>query len=293
MARSIAQGAPAARAAAARAPARSAARARPAGPRAEAHARGDADDPGSSRRTLVLGATALAAAAALPLAPPPAAAADLPRAFFEVSFQLPGTAMGSPLGRFVIELFNDGAAPIATQRFLDLAQGKEGVHFRRSQFVSLQPTFVQVAPLKSLSYAANARVPIAGGATAEAVEDEARTSTRSHDAAGLVSLAVFSAKPPGTKDRLVAEKGKFITVTEVLGEFPNATAWTITTAPTPGLDSLNLVLGRVVEGMDVVEKIAGLPRVADNTGSPYFMAGKALGDKRALVAEKAFGKPYR
>ena len=78
----------------------------------------------------------------------------------------------------------------------------------------------------------------------------------------------------------------------MLGDFPNATVWTITTAPTPGLDALNLVLGRVVEGMDVVERIAALPRAADNGGSPYFMAGKALGDKRALVAEKAFGKPY-
>lgn len=47
-----------------------------------------------------------------------------------------------------------------------------------------------------------------------------------------------------------------------------------------------------VQGLDVVERIAALPRVKDNTGSPYFQAGKALGDKRADVAQRAFNKPF-
>lgn len=40
---------------------------------------------------------------------------------------------------------------------------------------------------------------------------------------------------------------------------------------------LLLPLPATAQGMDVVEALAGLPRVADNTGSPYFQAGKALG----------------
>ena len=38
--------------------------------------------------------------------------------------------------------------------------------------------------------------------------------------------------------------------------------------------------------------LAALPRVPDNTSSPFFQAGKRAGDKRADVAERSFGKPY-
>ena len=46
------------------------------------------------------------------------------------------------------------------------------------------------------------------------------------------------------------------------------------------------------QGLDLVQQLAALPRVKDNTASPFFQAGKAAGDKRADVAERAFGKPF-
>ena len=66
---------------------------------------------------------------------------------------------------------------------------------------------------------------------------------------------------------------------------------------TPGetaaiLDRTNVVVGTVLEGMDVVEAIAALPTVKDNSSSPFFAVAKSIGDKRATVAEQAFGKPF-
>jgi peptidyl-prolyl cis-trans isomerase B (cyclophilin B) len=50
--------------------------------------------------------------------------------------------------------------------------------------------------------------------------------------------------------------GQLVTVQEQAGEAPNGTGFTITTAPAPELDATNLVVGRVVEGMDVVARIS-------------------------------------
>lgn len=94
------------------------------------------------------------------------------------------------------------------------------------------------------------------------------------------------------KDKMVVSQGKFITVTETFGEIPNGSQWSITTKAAPRLDETNLVVGRVIQGMDVVAALAALPRVKDNTYSPFFQAGKISGDKRANVAERAFNKPF-
>ena len=64
--------------------------------------------------------------------------------------------------------------------------------------------------------------------------------------------------------------GQLVTVTETFGELPNGTAFAITTQPQPELDSTNLVVGRLVSGADVVERLAALPRVKDNSDSPFF-----------------------
>jgi len=62
-------------------------------------------------------------------------------------------------------------------------------------------------------------------------------------------------------------------------------------APAPQ-DGLAIVVGRVVEGWASVEALSRLPTVKDNTSSPFFQAGKAIGDKRASVAERGFKKPF-
>jgi peptidyl-prolyl cis-trans isomerase B (cyclophilin B) len=42
----------------------------------------------------------------------------------------------------------------------------------------------------------------------------------------------------------------------------------------------------------VLNAVAALPTVKDNSASPFFAVAKQIGDKRATVAEQAFGKPF-
>ena len=202
-----------------------------------------------------------------------------------------------PFGRIVIAI--DGAASgarIGAQRFVDLAVGIEGVSYRRTKFELLQDGYIQDSGVKALSYKANGSTRITGGPDAEYLEDELAASTQKHDAEGVVSLFVRLSDEKESnrvsKDKLVAVKGQFVTVNSTLGEVPNGSGFAITTRPEPGLDGTHLVVGRVVEGMDVVKALAALPRVRDNSKSPFFMAGKAAGDLRANVAERAFGKAF-
>jgi hypothetical protein len=55
-----------------------------------------------------------------------------------------------------------GAPAIGGQRFLDLAQGKEGVHYRRSKFELVEDGFIQNSGLKALSYQASGRTANTG-----------------------------------------------------------------------------------------------------------------------------------
>ena len=95
--------------------------------------------------------------------------------------------------------------------------------------------------------------------------------------------------------------GKFVTVKDPPPPGPNGTGFVVTVSggnsDTPEetaaiLDRTNVVVGTVLEGMDVVNAIAALPTVKDNSSSPFFAVAKSIGDKRATVAEQAFGKPF-
>ena len=250
----------------------------------------------SSRRALLassLVALPLAITAASPSTAAAAATGDgaITRVFFDMEVDR------QPFGRIVIAI--DGAASgarIGAQRFVDLAVGIEGVSYRRTKFELLQDGYIQDSGVKALSYKANGSTRITGGPDAEYLEDELAASTQKHDAEGVVSLFVRLSDEKESnrvsKDKLVAVKGQFVTVNSTLGEVPNGSGFAITTRPEPGLDGTHLVVGRVVEGMDVVKALAALPRVRDNSKSPFFMAGKAAGDLRANVAERAFGKAF-
>lgn len=209
------------------------------------------------------------------------------RAYFDIAVD------GQPEGRVVVEVVSGPNNKVGAQRFLDLAQGIEGVGYRRSKINLLQDNFISGGGLKALSYKASGRTKISGGENVELLEDELMKSYElKHDAAGVVSLNVRPRKELEAKDKLVAVKGKFISVTETFGELPNGTEFCVTTQAAPELDSTNLVIGRVVKGMDVIERLSRLPSVRDNTNSPFFQAGKKAGDRRASVAEKSFGKPF-
>ena len=75
------------------------------------------------------------------------------------------------------------------------------------------------------------------------------------------------AKPP-PKVKTVAKKGK-LEAEEEIGVEPNGTEFVIITKDSPELDQSVLVVGRVVEGMDVVEKLTQVKTVQENTSSPY------------------------
>ena len=113
-----------------------------------------------------------------------------------------------------------------------------------------------------------------------------------HAAAGAVSIVVRDPSLPPPKPKLVARGGKLEVDQEQVGVVPNGTEFVITTGDAPELDASALVVGRVVDGMDVLGKIAAVPTVKDNTASPYFRVAKLIGDKRAVVAERGFNRPY-
>ncbi|BDA42878.1 probable peptidyl-prolyl cis-trans isomerase [Coccomyxa sp. Obi] len=198
---------------------------------------------------------------------------------------------GQSQGRIRVELFDD--VPIGSQRFMDLAEGHEGISYQLSKVDVIAPTYIRVSELPRLSYSASDTAKIAGGDTVEQLEVELQDARHMHDKQGLVSLIVKDSRPRQVKERLVAYQGKLVTVQEQQGSIPNGSGFVITTAAAPDLDATNLVVGRVVGGMDVVEAISQLPSVKANTGSPFFKVAKLAGDKRADVAEKGFGRPFR
>ena len=198
---------------------------------------------------------------------------------------------GTTVGTVVIEVLEDGP-PVGKKRFIDLCRGVEGVGYRRDKVTEIRNTHVVVGQLKALSFRADGRTGVAGGSTTEILEDELNASTRRHDGPGVVSLVVNPKKEFESQDKLVAMNGKFITTTTTFGLPPNGTGLNICLDKAPELDKTSLVVGHVVQGMDVIERLSKLPRVKDNDDSVFFKAGKAAGDRRANVAEKAFGRPF-
>jgi peptidyl-prolyl cis-trans isomerase B (cyclophilin B) len=207
---------------------------------------------------------------------------------------------GEPAGRLEIELLSS-AAPVGSQRFADLAEEKGGVGYRLAKWdgIFVEKNYLRNAGAKSLSYSADGVSQVAGGDSTLALEREMDNPARPlHDRAGLVSLVVREAEARPTKERLVAMGGKLVTVTSQAGEAPNGSAFCVTLGPAPDLDKTNLVVGRLVPGPGTdaaIAALASLPvnRPREGIQKPFFEAGKALNDSRAIVAEKGFYRPLR
>ncbi|CAO2185301.1 unnamed protein product [Urochloa humidicola] len=227
----------------------------------------------------IAGADAAAAAATAPgpcLAKLPVTAT----AFLDVSIG------GEPAGRITVGLFGD-ASPAATSRFLSLVTG---VGYRRKEFVKIVPGYVQHGGV--VSYPAVPFVTDRLAAEADALRERCGDGAVVHGSAGAVSIVVRDPSLPPPKPKLVAKGGKLEVLEEQVGVVPNGTEFVVTTAAAPELDSSAVLVGRVLDGMDVVDKIAAVPTVRDNGGSPYFRVAKLIGDKRAVVAERGFNRPY-
>ncbi|KAK9816789.1 hypothetical protein WJX72_005123 [[Myrmecia] bisecta] len=196
-----------------------------------------------------------------------------------------------PRGRIVIKLFKD--VPLGAARFAALAEGQGGVGYRLSKVDGISDAYIKVGGVRTLTYSATDNVDIAGGDTVEELEAEMTLSSHKHSEAGLVSLQVKDEKPRQVKEKMVAYQGKLVTIQEeVGGQKPNGTGFAITLGAAPQLDATNLVVGQVVEGLDVVQDISHLPVVKANSNSAFFKAAKRFGDRRADVAELGFNKPF-
>lgn len=216
------------------------------------------------------------------------------------------------IGRVVVGVYGD-ANPIAAARFLALAEGVQGLGYRRTQIDAVEydenvetkedtPSFLGSTGIRAFVIPGSTTpvTSLPGGASNEALLPELAARRIGHDdlpgnKVGIVSLVVErGAPPPPPKERLVSVNGKFVKVADPPPPGPNGTAFAVTVAPGAGavLDRTNVVVGEVVEGMDVLNAIAALPTVKDNSASPFFAVAKTIGDKRATVAEQAFGKPF-
>lgn len=267
--------------------------------RLTARASTDTTDDASSSRTLSRRALAALTALAPTLARVPCARADAAttECFFDIAVE------GDALGRVVVEV---DETTLSGRRFAQLCRGVGGLSYRRTTLDSIEVAEEDddaEVYLKNSGVAAfvtpgtNSAVDVVGGPSAERVAADLETpGRRKHDEGGLVSLIVRrdpNEPEPEPKSRLVSVRGKFETVYDPPPPPPNGTGFTITLRAAPELDATNVVVGRVTSGRDVLDALSKLPTVKDNTSSPFFAVAKSIGDKRALVAESAFRKPFR
>ncbi|CAJ1944330.1 unnamed protein product [Sphenostylis stenocarpa] len=200
-----------------------------------------------------------------------------------------------PAGRITIGLYGD-EVPSGVDRFSKVVSGAAGISYRRKEFVKIMPNYVQHGGLRS--YGVDAEFAMRTGSNLGAnslVQEWEREYERcpgTKNVAGSVGIIVRNPSKPPPKMKLVAKQGKLQIDQEEVGIDPNGTEFVIATKDSPELDSSSLVIGRVIGGMEVVQRIGQVKTVQENTGSPYFRVAKLIGDKRAVVAERGFNRPY-
>ncbi|CAH8334577.1 unnamed protein product [Eruca vesicaria subsp. sativa] len=209
------------------------------------------------------------------------------KAFIDVSIG------GEPAGRIIIGLYGDDV-PAGTARFSSIVSGRAGISYRRKEFVKIMPGYVQHGGIRS--YGADAERATAAAGSLQSLVEEWERGKRGERCkevkAGSVGIVVRDPLKPPPKTKLVATNGKLEVQEEEVAVGPNGTEFVITAVDTPELEESVLVIGEVLEGMGVVEKMREVKTVRDNTSSPYFKVAKVIGDKRAVVAERGFNRPY-
>ena len=104
-------------------------------------------------------------------------------------------------------------------------------------------------------------------------EKDNERCTGTKNVAGSLGIVVRDPSKPPPKLKLVAREGKLEIDQEEVGSDQNGTEFVIAMKASPEMDSSTLVIGRVVDGMEVVEKINKVKTVQENTTSPYFRYG--------------------
>ena len=190
------------------------------------------------------------------------------RAFLDISID------GQPAGRIIIGLYGNDA-PAGVARFSNLVSGAAGVSYRRKDFVKITSNYVQNSGVRSYGVDVELAKRTGGNELAsETLKDEWASVNEKcpgiKNLAGTVGIIVRDPLKPPPKLKLVARKGKLEVDQEEVGTEPNGTEFTISVKDSPELDNSTLVIGTVLEGMQVAERIAQVKTVKDNTTSPYF-----------------------
>lgn len=264
----------------------------------------------------LVAASTAASAAVAPLAALAAAESNTAqptitqRVFFDLAACEPGLGSSSratacaatvPLGRIVVGLYGD-AAPSSVALFVQLATAVgTPLSYRGSYVDRILPGQARGAravathhpplafrPNISTPHVLPSRSPTqcppeqylsagAGLLPFTVVNDDAVRSSsfeQRHVAPGTVSLVLSDPEEPRRP---------------VAGRFRVTTG----PGPQPQLDSLGIVVGRVVEGLAVVERVARLPTFtpAGSVARQYNSLAGALGDKRAAIARVAWSRP--
>lgn len=189
------------------------------------------------------------------------------RAFLDISID------GEPAGRIIIGLYGDDA-PAGVARFGNLVSGAAGVSYRRKDFVKITSNYVQHSGVRSYGVDVELAKRTGNELASETLKDEwERVNEKcsgTKNMAGTVGIIVRDPSKPPPKLKLVARQGKLVVDQEEVGMEPNGTEFTISVKDSPELDDSALVIGTVLEGMQVVDRIAQVKTVKDNTTSPYF-----------------------
>lgn len=207
----------------------------------------------TSRRRLLSSALSLSAIAVLPTMSRASAVATN-TVFMDIS------VAGNPAGRVVIALYAQ-EAPVSVDTFVKLINGTlrnrggKTAGFKYSQAAKVVPDKrVELGRVKQID-ALNQQPGLPQRQTVGVDVPENRDANQlHHDMSGLVS---------------VRRGGSF--------EF------SLMLAPDQAMDEQNLVIGRVVEGMDVVERLGKVPTNRKTIRDGYRSLGKAIGDARAKV----------
>ncbi|KAM7268240.1 hypothetical protein ACFE04_010406 [Oxalis oulophora] len=211
------------------------------------------------------------------------------KAFLDISID------GEPVGRIIIGLYgNDAIAGAA--RFSSLVTGAAGISYRRKEFIKIMQNYVKHGGVRSFGVdselAKKTGTSLEPDYLLEEWEKQNEKCPGTKNVAGAVGIIVRDPMKPPPKIKMVARNGKLEIDQEEVGTNPNGTEFVISTKDSPELDESSLVVGRVLEGMEVVERIGKVKTVNENTSSPYFRVAKFVGDKRAVVAERGFNRPY-
>lgn len=193
------------------------------------------------------------------------------KAFLDVSID------GEPAGRIVVGLYG-GEAPVGAARFASLATGAAGISYRRKEFIKISPSYIRHGGARAYGVDAEVAKKTTGsgflaaddGLVSEWEKASKRCRGSTKNVAGVLGLVVRDPSKPPPKLKLVARNGKLEIDQEEIGADPNGTEFVITTRDSPELDASTLVIGRVLEGLEVVERISNVKAVRENTGSPYF-----------------------